>query len=223
MNIQNQFNLIAEQYDRNRRRFIPCFDDFYANTTKFIASNINTPKRVIDLGAGTGILTYFWYQQFSHSQFILVDIADEMLNIARERFRTIDNVSYQIENYKEKIPDVLFDTVISALSIHHLEHQDKTSLFTSIYERLPDNGLFINYDQFCAGSPEMNRWFDYYWESQLADSGLTEKDIELWKERRKLDRECSVEQEMKLLKGCSFRIVKCVYTYQKFSVIVAVK
>lgn len=146
-----------------------------------------------------------------------------MLNIARERFWTIDNVSYQIENYKEKIPDVLFDTVISALSIHHLEHQDKTSLFTSIYERLPDNGLFINYDQFCAGSPEMNRWFDYYWESQLADSGLTEKDIELWKERRKLDRECSVEQEMKLLKGCSFRIVKCVYTYQKFSVIVAVK
>lgn len=52
---------------------------------------------------------------------------------------------------------------------------------------------------------------------------MTEKDIELWKERRKLDRECSVEQEMKLLKGCSFRIVKCVYTYQKFSVIVAVK
>ncbi len=144
LNIQNQFNLIAEQYDRNRRRFIPCFDDFYANTTKFIASNINTPKRVIDLGAGTGILTYFWYQQFPHSQFILVDIADEMLNIARERFRTIDNVSYLIENYKEKIPDVLFDTVISALSIHHLEHQDKTSLFTSIYERLPDNGLFIN-------------------------------------------------------------------------------
>lgn len=86
MNIQNQFNLIAEQYDRNRRRFIPCFDDFYANTTKFIASNINTPKRVINLGAGTGILAYFWYQQFSHSQFILVDIADEMLNIARERF-----------------------------------------------------------------------------------------------------------------------------------------
>lgn len=223
MNIQNQFNLIAEQYDSNRRKFIPCFDDFYANTTKFIASNINAPKRVIDLGAGTGILTYFWYQQFPDSEYILVDLADEMLNIARKRFENIGNVSYQIENYKDKLPDVLFDTVISALSIHHLEHQDKASLFANIYDRLPNGGLFINYDQFCAGQSEMDRWYDHYWESQLAVSGLTDNDIELWKERRKIDRECSVEQEVNLLKDCSFRIVKCVYVYQKFSVIAAVK
>ena len=28
MDIEQQFNLIAEEYDSNRRRFIPCFDDF---------------------------------------------------------------------------------------------------------------------------------------------------------------------------------------------------
>ena len=41
-----------------------------------------------------------------------------------------------------------------------------------------------------------NRWFDLYWEKQLYNSGLTDRDIELWKERRKLDRECSVEKEV---------------------------
>lgn len=40
MNIEKQFNLIAEEYDSNRRKFIPCFDDFYKNTTEFIVSNI---------------------------------------------------------------------------------------------------------------------------------------------------------------------------------------
>ena len=69
----------------------------------------------------------------------------------------------------------------------------------------------------------MDHWFHSFGESQLANSGLTDKDIELWKERRKLDRECSVEHEVDMLKECKFEIVKCVYSCQKFSVVVAVK
>lgn len=223
MDIEKQFNLIAEEYDSNRRKFIPCFDDFYQGTTKFIASNIVKPGQVLDLGAGTGLLSYFWYQQYPASEYVLVDIADEMLNIARKRFSGINNVSCQILDYTDELPKGNFDTMISALSVHHLEYEDKLGLFARIYDRLPSGGLFVNYDQFCAGEPEMNHWFDAYWENQLMNSGLTDHDIELWKERRKLDRECSVEQEMEMLYKCQFKVVKCVYSYQKFSVIVAMK
>ena len=48
--IEEQFNLIAKKYDENRRKFIPCFDDYYESTTKLILSNIDSPKRVLDLG-----------------------------------------------------------------------------------------------------------------------------------------------------------------------------
>ena len=130
MDIEKQFNMIAEEYDGNRRKFIPCFDDFYESTTKFIVSNINIPKRIIDLGAGTGLLTYFWYQQCPDSEYVLVDIADEMLNVARKRFNSIGNISYQVMNYIDKLPDTTYDTVISALSIHHLEDEDKIKLFS---------------------------------------------------------------------------------------------
>ena len=221
MDIERQFNLIAEEYDSNRRKFIPCFDDFYKNTTEFIASNIEEPKQIVDLGAGTGLLTYFWYHQYPDSKYMLVDIADEMLNVAQKRFDGIENISYQTENYIYKLPDIIFDMVISALSIHHLE--DKKKLFERIYDSLPNGGLFVNYDQFCAGQTEMDYWFNSYWESQLANSGLTDKDIELWKERRKLDRECTAQQEVDMLKDCRFKMVKCVYSCQKFSVIVAIK
>ena len=223
MNIEKQFNLIAEEYDSNRRKFIPCFDDFYKNTTEFIVSNIEKPKQIVDLGAGTGLLTYFWYRQCPNSKYVLVDIADEMLKVARKRFDGIENISYQIENYIYKLPDILFDTVISALSIHHLEDKDKRKLFARIYDSLPYGGLFVNYDQFCAGQTEIGHWFQSFWENQLANSDLTDKDMELWKERRKLDRECTVEQEVNMLKDCRFKIVKCVYSCQKFSVIVAIK
>ena len=223
MNIEEQFNLIAEEYDVNRKKFIPCFEDYYKNTTRFIVSNIEEPKRVLDLGAGTGLLSYFWYQYFPASEYVLVDIADDMLHVARKRFAGIDNVSYLVADYNREIPAQDFDVIVSALSIHHLENVDKATLFERIYEKLPEGGLFVNYDQFCAGQADIDGWFDSYWESQLADSGLTEHDIELWKERRKLDKECSVEEETAMLWESGFKSVKCVYSYQKFSVIIAIK
>lgn len=223
MNIQTQFNLIAEQYDGNRKKFIPCFDDFYESTTKFIVSNIEKPKCILDLGAGTGLLSNFWYQHCPDSGYVLVDIADDMLNVARKRFAGINSVSYQILDYSNGLPDGDFDTIVSALSIHHLENEEKINLFAQIYDKLPEGGLFVNYDQFCAGQAVMDEWFNTYWENQLANSGLTDNDIELWKERRKLDKECSVEEEIEMIRKCNFKSVKCIYSYQKFSVIAAIK
>lgn len=69
----------------------------------------------------------------------------------------------------------------------------------------------------------MNVWFDKYRENQLINSDLTDNDIELWKERRKLGRECSVEQETEMLQKCGFKTVKCVYSQRKFALIVSIK
>ena len=223
MTIEEQFNLIAKEYDCNRRKFIPCFDDYYESITKLIISNIDTPSRVLDLGAGTGLLTYYWYKECPSAEYVLVDIADEMLEISRKRFAGIDRIQHKILDYSKDLPEGNFDAIISALSIHHLEDMQKEELFRNIYNKLPLGGVFVNYDQFCAGTANMNKWFNLYWENQLANSGLTERDIELWKERRKLDRECSVETEIAMLYRCNFSEVKCLYSYHKFSVIAAIK
>lgn len=223
MSIETQFNLIAKEYDANRKKFIPCFNDYYENTTKLIASNIDAPKYVLDLGAGTGLLTYYWIQECETAEYVLVDIADEMLDVSRKRFAGLANVHHQNLDYTKQYPDGKFDTIISALSIHHLDDIQKTDLFHRVYETLSAGGIFVNYDQFCAGTPMMNKWFDSYWEKQLYNSGLTDRDIEMWKERRKLDKECSVEKEMEMLHQCSFSEVKCLYSYHKFAVIMAVK
>ena len=171
--IEEQFNLIAKKYDENRRKFIPCFDDYYESTTKLILSNIDSPKRVLDLGAGTGLLTYYWFKEYKTADYVLVDIADEMLNVSRKRFAGLENIQHEILDYTKQLPKGEFDTIISALSIHHLDEGQKTDLFERIYE--------------------------------------------------KLDKECSVEEEIEMLKKCGFSDVKCLYSYHKFSVIVAVK
>ena len=223
MEIEKQFNLIAREYDNNRKKFIPCFEDYYKTTTHLIISNINSPKTVLDLGAGTGLLTYYWYKECQTAEYVLVDIAEEMLDISKKRFMGLANVQHQVLDYTKQLPEEKFDAIISALSIHHLDQMQKEKLFQTIYETIPTGGIFVNYDQFCAGNPVIDQWFNTYWEKQLNNSGLTDHDIELWKERRKLDKECSVEEEVEMLKKCSFSEVKCLYSYHKFSVIIAVK
>lgn len=69
----------------------------------------------------------------------------------------------------------------------------------------------------------MDKWYDSYWENQLKQSGLSQNDITLWHERRKLDRECSVEDETDMLRYVGFKEVKCVYSNQKFAVIVSIR
>lgn len=223
MSIEEQFNLIANEYDVNRRRFIPCFDDYYINSTKMILAGIDEPASVLDLGAGTGLLSYYWYRECDTAKYVLVDIAEDMLQVSRKRFDGIENVSHQMMDYTKRLPDGNFDTIISALSIHHLDDIQKKELFMRIFEKLPDGGIFANYDQFCSDSHEMSDWMDSFWESGLYSSGLTENDIELWKERRKLDKECSVETEINMLREYGFLQVQCIYSYNKFSVIVAKK
>lgn len=223
MTIEEQFNLIAKQYDVNRRKFIPCFGDFYETATKLIASSIDEPRRVLDLGAGTGLLTSFWYKEFGSAEYVLTDIAEDMLDVSRKRFAGLENVRCCVSDFTKELPEGDFDAIISALAIHHLDDGGKAELFGKIYDKLPKGGIFVNYDQFCAGTEPFNARFDAFWERQLRESDLTAEDIRLWKERRKLDRECSPEEEAEMLKKCSFSYVKCVYSYNKFSVIAAIK
>jgi tRNA (cmo5U34)-methyltransferase len=223
MTIEEQFNLIAREYDDNRRKFIPCFDGYYVETTDFLAGNIVAPKHILDLGAGTGLLSAFWYNQFPHAEFVLVDIADAMLDIAKKRFANLPNISCQVKDYTRDFPAGNFDVILSALSIHHLETEQKENVFAKIHNRLPADGVFVNYDQFCAETSCMNNWYNAYWEKMLLKSGLTEHDLQCWQERKKLDRECSVHEEMVMLQAAGFREVNCVFVQQKFAVICAVK
>lgn len=223
MNIAEQFNIISQEYDSGRRKFIPCFDEYYDLTTEFVASSINKPSRILDLGAGTGLLTSYWYRHFPEADFILTDIAEEMLEVAKNRFAGLKNVSYEVSNYKSELPAGDFDVIISALSIHHLEKEEKSWLFRSLYEKLSLGGCFINYDQFCGDSDFITKSYDEYWLRFLKTSGLSAEEIEKWQKRRLFDRENSVSEEISMIKKAGFTVSECIYSRQKFSVIFSMK
>src|SRR5579871_3572041 len=135
--IKEQFGNVSKQYDSQRRYLIPCFDDFYSACLPLVKS-LTHAKKVLDIGAGTGLFSQFIYDLNPGLQFTLIDLSAEMLDVARERFEGEPNFEFvQMDFSKDQLPGK-FDLIISSLAIHHLEDADKARLYKNIYKALND-------------------------------------------------------------------------------------
>jgi len=216
--IQEQFNICAEKYDSQRKCFIPCFDDYYKRSVSLLKYNKNDFENIVDLGAGTGLLTKEIYELYNNAHFTLIDVSKDMLKIAQERFNGLNNFEFIEDNYVENIPVDNCDLICSALSIHHLENNDKGKLYKNIFKKLDDDGCFINLDQFIAASETINDLYNQWWYEHINNSGISMEEKSKWIERKKLDRENTIPETIELLKESGFAKVECIYSFMKFGV-----
>lgn len=220
--IKKQFNSIAKEYDEGRRCFIPCFDDFYTRSLSLLKEIKPTANKIADLGAGTGLLSMELYKLFSDAKFVLLDLSEEMLRVAMQRFDGMDNFCFSVDDYTDHLPDRC-DIIASALSIHHLENEQKASLYTRVFSKLNKGGCFINLDQFCGQSPIISEAYDRWWFNYIGQSGITDQAKQSWLTRKKLDREVSIEHTIELLHKAGFVHAECIYSFMKFGTVIAVK
>lgn len=221
--MQKQFDHIAQKYDVNRRKFIPCFDDYYTRSISLLKNYREHFSSVVDLGAGTGLLTKELYSLYPEASYVLVDLAKDMLQVARERFAGLDKFSFVEDNYVETIPGNSPDLICSALSIHHLEEPEKRTLYQSVYAKLPEGGCFLNLDQFISESDRINQLYDEWWFSYIDKSGISAEQKMAWQERKKLDKENTITETVDMLESAGFGHVECIYNFMKFGVVLAIK
>lgn len=219
--VKEQFDLVAKQYDSQRRGFIPCFDDYYVRSVSLLKQYNKSFEKVVDLGAGTGLLTKEIYSLYPKAQYVLVDLSEDMLDVAKKRFKGLNNFKYVKANYIDSIPDG--DLICSGLSIHHLEDDEKKHLYDNVYKALPSGGCFINLDQFNSSSTLINEMYTGWWLDYINNSEITEEERDAWLERKKIDRENSVEDTVAMLRNSGFNDVQCIYSFMKFAVVMAIK
>ncbi len=217
MAIRDTFNAIAGEYDRYRPQLIPCFYDFYGTILDVLPFDVQAEIRVLDLGCGTGLITQFLLERYPKASFVLLDLADEMLAVAAERFRG-QAVELCLADYVAESFDGQFDLIVSGLSIHHLDGHDKARLFGKCHRHLKDGGLFINADQVCGGSAEIEALYRRDWLAKIRVSGLTEDQVDSALERTKEDRMSTLTDQLRWLKDAGFADVECWYKSFSFAV-----
>lgn len=216
--IKLKFNENASQYDGQRKKLIPCFDDFYSIAISLAETNTDNPE-ILDIGAGTGLLSFLILEKFPDANVTLIDLSEKMLDAAKERFNGNPNFTYIIDDYTKYKFDKMYDVVMSSLSIHHLTGDEKRQLFHNIYSGLNKNGVFINADQVLGGTPDIESLYKRDWKYKVENSGLSKEEILSAYERAKLDKMSTLEDQMNWLKDVGFLDVDCVYKYFNFVVL----
>jgi len=216
--VQKTFREIAERYDRYRRKLIPCFDDFYRTVVDMVPFGPEETFRVLDLGAGTGLLSQFLHERFSKAQFTLIDFTAEMLAQAKRRFSAGGNFRYQVANYADEPWQGPYELIVSSLSIHHLDDPKKKRLYEKVRDNLVPGGAFLNAEFVRFASPELQAHYWKLWIQSMRDAGLNEGEVGEALGRTSIDILAPVELQTGWLQDLGFREVDCYYRSGLFAV-----
>jgi len=211
------FDQGAQDYDRTRRQYIPCFDDFYGTALQLLPAD-RAGLHVMDLGAGTGLFAGLARPLLPNARFTLCDISENMLTQARRRFANDTSVDYLIANYVDEALPGEYDVIMSALSIHHTPHDKLLDVFAKVHGALKAGGIFINADQSLGSTPHNEDRYEQQWLAGVRAKGCTEADIAVAQERKKADKTATMEQQLIWMREAGFVNVDCWYKNHRFAV-----
>ena len=217
--IKASFDGAAAVYDRARRQLVPCFDDFYGTAVESIPYGRDAAIRVLDLGAGTGLLSDMVARAFPQASISLVDLSPGMLEVARRRFAgEPSRFDLRVMDYtREPLPG-RYEAVVSALSVHHLDASEKRNLFLKVYSVLCDGGVFVNADQVLGSTPEIEARYREAWLRQVHARGVSEGDLVAALGRMKEDKPSTLDEQKAWLEEAGFEQVDCLYKSYGFAV-----
>lgn len=219
MDARQTFDGAAAGYDALRRQIIPCFDGFYGAAVDLASGAPGATPRILDLGAGTGLLADLVRRRRPEARLTLIDFSEEMLARARARFAgAAPPVEVRAGDYASAPLGGPWDAVVSALSIHHLPDGDKRRLYARAFDALAPGGVFVNADNVQAEDPAVQARDRAAWIAAIRASGLPEAQIEAAMARTRVDILAPLGPQLGWLREAGFVEVDCVYKWRHFAV-----
>jgi len=212
----------AKTYDSERRRLVPCFDQFYGTAVELVACTARSKPRILELGAGTGLLSGMLVERVSPSALFLLDASAEMLAGACERLVNWHPV-IAAQQLTDPLPAGPFHAVISALAIHHLEDDKKIDLFERVFEALAPGGIFVNAEQILGLSDWHQRLYERVHLDGARALGSSEAMIADAEQRMKQDRCATLSAQLAWLRELRYERVDSFCQWFRFAVYAAWK
>ncbi len=215
------FEAYADGYEALRRQLVPCFEEFYGAAVAALELAGRPLRAVLDLGAGTGLLTRAVQAEHPACVPTLLDGSPAMLERAREMVGPA--ASYVVGDLAEVLPAGPWDAVVSSLAIHHLEDPAKRDLFERVHELLAPGGMLVNAEQVLGATPLLDDSYRRWHRARALELGASERDWEQACERMRFDRLATVEDQLDWLRAAGFTDVDCVFRDRCFAVLVGRK
>jgi len=134
-----------------------------------------TPKRILDLGCGNGILGQFLLARFLSANGLFLDFSDPMLDAARKNVGSLPNATVAKADFASPRwhdvarPHGPFDIVVSGFAIHHLPDKRKRDLYIEVFSLLTPGGIFLNLEHVSSATEAGQELFEDFFVDHLYD------------------------------------------------------
>jgi tRNA (cmo5U34)-methyltransferase len=215
-NAVEAFSAHAPDYHARRRAIVPCFDQFYGTAVELLGLRGGEVRRVLDLGAGTGLMAEAVLSSYPDAELVLLDGSAAMLEQAAVRLPGATRV---VADFREELPAGPFDAVVSSLAIHHLEHPDQQALYTRISSVLRPGGVFVNAEHIAAPTDWLERESRKRWRAAAAAAGATGEELAAADGRMAFNRCVTVARQLEWLQQAGLQDGDCFFKQLHFAVI----
>jgi len=209
----------ASEYDLSRRRLIPCYDSFYASAADLVARTVRdiSSPAILDIGAGTGLMSEFVMQRVGKASLYLLDESTDMTDKAKIRLEAYVPTVI-IQSMTEPLPDIQFNAIVSSVAIHHLTHADKRSLYECIFKALAPGGVFVNAEQILGISDWHEELYEEMHLGVARTLGSDDEEIRAAKERMTYDRSATLAEQISWLREIGFQNADSFFQSFRFAV-----
>ena len=222
MGVKEAFNKHAKIYDQNRQMLIPQMEEFNGVAAQALELLENDAPKILDIGAGTGLMAWFALQKRPKAVVTLADMAEDMLEQAKDRFSGQD-MEILVADYVHDDLGGPYDAIVSCLSIHHVETPDKKILFKRCCDLLEPGGIFINADMVQGPTPQAHAWYDDVWERRVRAAGTTDEQMAQARERMEGDRLDTLSDQLAWLADAGFVDIDVLYKWYSLCVYIGRK
>lgn len=145
---------------------------------RLLLEEATSPLRILELGAGPGLLAARIIQEVPVSEYVLFDFSEPMIAMAKDTLGERENVSFHLGNFKEPnwphhVPG-LFDAVISMQAVHEIRHKRHVPwLYAQAATLLRPEGVLI----ICEAEPTHEQCAE---QRQLASTRREQEHAMLW-------------------------------------------
>ncbi|MBE9185946.1 class I SAM-dependent methyltransferase [Microcoleus sp. LEGE 07076] len=220
--VRQQFEQRAFDYDGLIPRLIPHYREQQDLILQLIPFETNANIKVLDLGAGTGILSALILQAFPQAKVLAFDIAQNMLKICQTNLSAFGKrLRLQQGNFAEDDFGSGYDLVVSGLAIHHLDSAGKQHLFHQLFQSINPEGILLIRDIVTGATPKLTEQYEKLWRQYMKVNG--EDDTAWFQNYLKEDIPSSVEEQTKWLAEAGFADAGCHWRYLNFAIFGAVK
>lgn len=187
--------------------------------------NSSSPRRILDLGCGTGNWSVILEQTYPVAELTLVDISSESLSDCRSRLNNPGKHKLICSDMnKLDLPCESFDIVTSSIAIHHLISPDKKRLFHRINSWLAPGGVFVFADQFRGSEDRVYTRHIERWKSMSLEAGSNEQEFEMWMTHQQdHDHHDTLVDHWEWLQESGLRSIDCLWRCLLWSVVWARK